>query len=236
MKATGLLASALSAAVLVLVAQERASAVLVYELVELGDGSVRLTVSGSLSNLPAPTLGPKFCGRGATVGYVGQGGLCTGAEVAILDYFYALSGPTSLPVTGAPLADAAGGDLPTYLDLTEAAPRLYAGFGPDQNFLYGIIPSGQPISSISSFSATTFRDLGLDGLTAPLPPLVWSILNAPDPNAIDTVELRIIPFSRNGSGNPTSVPGPLPLAGGAAAFAWSRRLRARLRSFSSPRA
>jgi hypothetical protein len=42
--------------------------------------------------------------------------------------------------------------------------------------------------------------------------------------------LSISSFSATLVTNPASVPGPLPLAGGVAAFAWSRRLRSRLRS------
>jgi len=41
--------------------------------------------------------------------------------------------------------------------------------------------------------------------------------------------LSITNFSATPVTNPASVPGPLPLAGGVAAFAWSRRLRSRLR-------
>lgn len=42
--------------------------------------------------------------------------------------------------------------------------------------------------------------------------------------------LSITNFSATPITSPTSVPGPLPLAGGVAAFGWSRRLRSRLRN------
>jgi hypothetical protein len=45
--------------------------------------------------------------------------------------------------------------------------------------------------------------------------------------------LSITNFSAKPVTNPASVPGPLPLAGGVAAFAWSRRLRSRVREHRS---
>ena len=80
---------------------------------------------------------------------------------------------------------------------------------------------GSPISGSGLFTGTTLAGLGLSSTT---PGLLasWNINGSSE-----TVEVRI------GSTAPSSVPGPLPLFGAAAAFAHSRRLRARLRAGSS---
>lgn len=79
---------------------------------------------------------------------------------------------------------------------------------------------GSPISGSGLFTGTTLAGLGLS--TTPGLLASWNITGSSE-----TVEVRI------GSNAPSSVPGPLPLLGAAAAFAHSRRLRARLRAGSS---
>ena len=80
---------------------------------------------------------------------------------------------------------------------------------------------GSPISSSGLLAGQTLASLGF-GSTAPGLLASWNITGSSE-----TVEVRI------GSTAPSSVPGPLPLFGAAAAFAHSRRLRARLRAGSS---
>jgi hypothetical protein len=81
---------------------------------------------------------------------------------------------------------------------------------------------GSPILGSGLFAGQTLASLGLNSTT---PGLLasWTITGGNN----ETVEVRI------GSPAPSSVPGPLPLFGAAAAFAQSRRLRARLRAGSS---
>ena len=78
-----------------------------------------------------------------------------------------------------------------------------------------------PLLPRASLAGQTLASLGLTSTT---PGLLasWTIAGSSE-----TVEVRI------GSNAPSSVPGPLPLFGAAAAFAHSRRLRARLRAGSS---
>jgi hypothetical protein len=80
---------------------------------------------------------------------------------------------------------------------------------------------GSPIFGSGLFAGQTLASLGLNSTT---PGLLasWTINGSSE-----TVEVRV------GSPAPSSVPGPLPLFGAAAAFAQSRRLRARLRAGSS---
>jgi hypothetical protein len=80
---------------------------------------------------------------------------------------------------------------------------------------------GSPISGSGLLAGQTLTSLGFSSTT---PGLLasWTIAGSSE-----TVEVRI------GSNAPSSVPGPLPLFGAAAAFAHSRRLRARVRPGSS---
>jgi hypothetical protein len=104
--------------------------------------------------------------------------------------------------------------------------RSYPG---TSTFLIGFLDSfaienytlGSPISGSGLLAGQTLASLGF-GFTAPGLLASWNITGSSE-----TVEVRI------GSTAPSSVPGPLPLFGAAAAFAHSRRLRARLRAGSS---
>lgn len=80
---------------------------------------------------------------------------------------------------------------------------------------------GSPISGSGLIAGQTLASLGLNSTTSGLL-ASWTINGSSE-----TVEVRV------GSPAPSSVPGPLPLFGAAAAFAQSRRLRARLRAGSS---
>lgn len=222
MKVSGLLASALSAAALVVLAQEKASAVLVYQLDVTPDGTgLVLSTSGSLSNLPTPQFQVGQCASGGAVGAIGPAGLCTGIDNFLFDA-YLVEVITPNPLAGIIPAVATStdvGSIPTNFNALAG----YIWFG--QGFSLG-----QEVFSRSTFANTTFKDLNLSPSTTVG---TWNLLGAQGGIA-DTIDFRTGPLGDAGNGNPTSVPGPLPLAGGAAAFAWSRRLRARLRRFSPP--
>jgi len=108
-------------------------------------------------------------------------------------------------------------------------PTSFTSYSGTNNFLLGFnnyfaienYTLGSPIFGSGLFAGQTLASLGLSSTT---PGLLasWTINGSSE-----TVEVRI------GSPAPSSVPGPLPLFGAAAAFAQSRRLRARLRAGSS---
>ena len=82
---------------------------------------------------------------------------------------------------------------------------------------------GNAITGTALLAGTTLSDLGLSS-TNPGDVLgTWLI-------GTESIEVRI------GGGDGAAVPGPLPLFGAAAAFAHSRRLRARVRAGSSTQA
>jgi len=80
------------------------------------------------------------------------------------------------------------------------------------------IPSNDPISSTAAFTSS-ITDLGLNGTGARL------LARYKLPETDDTINLFAdTPLPPT----PANVPAPLPLAGAAAAFGWSRRLRRRI--------
>ncbi len=120
---------------------------------------------------------------------------------------YSITGPTSI------------GSNTSYINLSG-----YAGddfFIPGSTLAFAAYIEGDTIVGSGLLLGQSFSSLGLNSTTPGDLLASWTI-------GTDTIEARI------GSGVP--VPGPLPLFGAAAAFAHSRRLRARLRAGSSPQA
>lgn len=107
-------------------------------------------------------------------------------------------------------------------------PTSFTSYSGTNTFLLGFInyfaienyTLGSPISGSGLIAGQTLASLGLNSTPGLL--ASWTINGSSE-----TVEVRV------GSPAPSSVPGPLPLFGAAAAFAQSRRLRARLRAGSS---
>lgn len=81
---------------------------------------------------------------------------------------------------------------------------------------------GDPITGTGLLTGQSFSSLGLNSTTPGALLGSWTI-------GTDSIEVRI-------GGGGAAVPGPLPLLGAAAAFAHSRRLRARLRAGTVPQA
>lgn len=86
--------------------------------------------------------------------------------------------------------------------------------------------SGNSITGTGLLVGQTLNSLGLNSTTPGALLGTWTINDS-----TDSIEVRI-----GSAGGGAAVPGPLPLFGAAAAFAHSRRLRARLRASSSPQA
>ena len=122
---------------------------------------------------------------------------------------YSITGPTSIGsnTSSIDLVGYNGSDI--YIDNDEFA-------------ILGTYNEGDLIAGSGLLLGQSFSSLGLNSTTPGDLLGSWTI-------GTDTIEARI-----GGSGVP--VPGPLPLFGAAAAFAHSRRLRARLRAGSSPKA
>ncbi len=194
-----------------LLSQGQAKAVLTYNIFESG-GNVVVRASGSL-NLPNSFDSFGIClpaGEWKAPNYT-----CTGSNPVQL--VYRLSGSNVLPGTASNTADNVSG-IPTVL-----AP-LYAFYG----FPVLTIDTGYTGGNIISEAIFNGKTLASDfGITTTGLVGTWTLQPADnsDPySANDTIQFIV------GAPTPPSaaVPGPLPLFGAGAAFAWSRRLRKRI--------
>jgi len=183
-----------------------AQAILVFEFLEEG-ANVRLNVSGSLTGLPASV------GTNNTLSSEFRTGGFTFLTNPTVDSFrdYSLSGPATIGT------NATSFPISNYIGTSFAFSRFALGL-PLAGYTEGSSISGtglilgQSLSSLGLISTTPGAVLG-----------TWTI-------GSDSIQARI------GGGGGAAVPGPLPLFGAAAAFAHSRRLRARLRTGSAPQA
>ncbi len=188
----------LSLACAFLVDATPAKAVLNYNIYE-SLGSLIIETSGSL-NLPSKLTNDANCS--APNGAYDPSSLvvCTGPSSSVPAYQLS-TGPTSLP-----------GILFNSFTTTSGISTVIRGAGVIKQF--GIVSSyisGQPIVSSSSAPGKTLADLGLTPSSGTLG--TWTLATTGD-----TINVRVF--------NP--VPGPLPVLGASAAFAFSRRLRQRI--------
>lgn len=185
----------------------KANAVLIYEFIQNG-ADVDFKVSGSLSGLPTP-----FSSFG-TVGHLAiipqPGFVDTFGAGGIFDRF-AISLNSGASIFGT-------GDLTNLSSYSRKKTRLP---GSSSRFDIDSYFEGAPIAGTGVFSGTVLSTLGI-GPTGLLSRFAIGS---------DFIEIYSVPAPQ-----PSSVPGPLPLFGAAAAFAHSRRLRARLRASASPQA
>lgn len=174
----------------------RSEAILAYEFIQQGS-DVGLTVSGSLSGLPAGlpsnTTGPSIIGPSLAI--IASGNL-SGTN-------YFISGPANFG-TGGPNLMSYSGDPFSF------------GFG-NSLILSNTYAQGSAISGSGLFTGKTLADLGLSATSGLLG--TWTI-------GSDTIEVWA-------GAKPAASPTPLSLLGATAAFAYSRRLRARVRQGSS---
>lgn len=190
----------------------QADAGVVYELIQQGSDVV-LNVSGSISSAPITTTQQSSfdklfrSGSNALIAPAAINTPPTSGSRWSLN-----SGPTNFGTGGITLFSSYSGTNVTFL--------LGSSLIIDKYTL------GSPISGSGLFAGTTLAGLGLSSTTPGLL-ATWNITGSNN----ETVEVRI------GSLASTSVPGPLPLLGAAAAFAHSRTLKARVRAGSaSPQA
>ena len=180
-----------------------AHALLTYNIFETTDGNVVVQTDGSL-NLPAP-FGDSACED--TDGAILSLGavICTGIGQSVNTY--AVSGPISFngTVDARPASSVSG--VSTFL-LGLFFPDIGL-FGIDESY-----NSGTQIISSATFNNTTLKGLGFTttGLIG-----TWDLLGT-------NQRIQVVL---------TEVPGPLPLFGAGAAFAFSRRLRRRIAASQS---
>ncbi|MFM9104225.1 MAG: hypothetical protein ACKOPS_24085, partial [Cyanobium sp.] len=167
---------------------------------------VRLDVSGSLTGLP--TQAPNGIFFGASVRPSSPFILSTGDVGGFpTANLYSITGPTSIGTsTTTRTLSSYSGTILSFL--TNSGQGLY---------LPNTYSPGNPITGSGLLLGQSFSSLGLNSTTPGALLGSWNI-------GTDKIEARI------------AVPGPLPLFGVAAAFAHSRRLRARLRAGSAPQA
>ena len=208
LKRLGLATALLAASACVVINAGDADALLVFEFIQQGS-DVGLFVTGSLSGLLNP--GSVSSSPGALVvpdfGVVSTGNIVSGLV-------YSVSGPTTF----------GSGFL-------GATPTLFSSYTGDNVILSGTSSlltldssyvQGNAISGSGLFLGKTLAGLGLSATSGLLG--TWTI-------GTDSIQVWAGPVPQ-----PSSVPGPLPLLGAAAAFSHSRRLRARVRAGSASQA
>jgi len=177
-----------------------AQALLTYNIIETAGGDLVVEGTGSLN------LGSRILSVGCSPSFLFQTtlfGLCTG-NLGIPANTYSISGPLfplPIPTTLSPIFGSTSSGLPTLLQ------RFSTGEG--RFSIPNSYISGSPINSTTTFSNTTFNDIGITsfGLVG-----TWTLQDGVG----DQIQLRL---------TPVPVPGPLPLVGVGAAFGFSRKLR-----------
>jgi hypothetical protein len=174
---------------------------------DVSTNSLKITVYGKLDVLPPlpnPPFPPLFaCGVN---GMLTQTSICTGpGEIGNLTLYDVEGGVSSILMNliGLTNADSVSGSTFTLLTADNPYPSNAAGL-PD-----GYV-AGTPFYSSATFNGKTLSSIGLaPGLVG-----IWNFTGTSE---------KITVLAE-------PVPGPLPLVGAASAYAFSRRLRSRLRS------
>lgn len=179
-----------------------AKALLVYELIE--DGSdVRVNISGSLTDLP-PIISP------ADISF-GGGFISPSNAIILTDDFnngnlYPIDGPGQF----------GNGDFVALSSVSVSNNSFLFGSGNYFSLQSGYV-EGAPITGTGLIVGQSLSTLGLDSTSGLLG--TWTV-------GSDSIEV----WAGAKPAPPSAVPGPLPLLGAGAAFAYSRRLRSRLRA------
>ena len=196
----------LAAPTALLLSQQQAKAALTYNIFESA-GDVVVQTSGSL-DLTGATLAaniPNSCIGNVNGALVSAGGIiCNGPNSNSSLYF--LSGPQSF-----------NGSVEVDASSVSGVSTLLLGVALYGAPVLGINPaylSSSPIVSSATFNGTTLASLGFTttGLIG-----TWTLNGTSE-----TIQVFLGPPSA------AAVPGPLPLLGAGAAFAWSRLLRKRI--------
>lgn len=203
-----------------------AEAILTFYIFENSSNSnrVRLQAEGSLTLAAQTGATTNACSANGSIDFSGSR-ICAGSTGDTLTYSVA---PT--PNTGAfdnyipaLLLNAISSSPNNPLASPNNTPFVYLDSFSSQFFISPNYVSGTSISSFSDFSGT-FSQLGFGTITGTLG--TWTIGTGA---LTDTINVQF--GAPPGPGpSPSTVPGPLPVVGGAAAFGWSRRLRRRIQA------
>jgi hypothetical protein len=194
------LSTLLAAPAALLLSQGQAKAILTYNIFQSGP-DVKVKASGSL-NLPSTTLVNADCEPSAILS--ANAFICTGPKSTIPTF--RISGPTFFNGSVTAFTTNRSG-IATILCGNSAFSSSCPSFAIDPTYSSG------PIVSEATFAGQTLGGLGFTttGLIG-----TWTL-----DGTGDTIQLILGPPAAD-------VPGPLPLFGAGAAFAWSRRLRRRI--------
>lgn len=199
-------------AVLVAGSWSPAQAILTYYIYESGSDVVVKT-SGTLTGLGTPDATTGACNINSNIAtqiYAGFGIACTGASQTD-NNVYTLAKTSGNYVWGIPTPDAA---------VTASSTSGFSTYIAGGDEVFGISPlySGGEINTSATFANTSLSALGLGSYNIGDIVASFQFIN----NTAETVSVVI------GAPPTASVPGPLPVLGAGAAFAWSRRLRSRI--------
>ncbi|MCP9860140.1 MULTISPECIES: hypothetical protein [unclassified Cyanobium] len=183
-----------------------ADALLVFEFIQQGS-DVGLNIAGSLSGLPSGTNGSTSLGS------------VIGPDLALVSTGNIASG-LQLAVSGPASFGPGGSTTFSFSSYTGDNVVLFGIF--NQLVLDSSYVQGNVINGSGLFSGQTLAGLNLSATPGLLG--TWTV-------GSDSIEVRV-----GTAPPPSSVPGPLPLLGAAAAFSHSRRLRARVRAGSASQA
>jgi hypothetical protein len=209
MRSARLLLPALALPAVIAAAQSPAEALITVNFFDDGP-NLKLTASGSLSQLPTPLTS---WGCGNMGGYISgelqagqpsyRGAFCSGSGTSIS--MYRITGPTGFGGNNFMAGTSASGHLFALVNSLFTDDPLYTStVGIDTGYTLGTHFSSQSI-----FAGTSIANQGLvAGFTG-----IYTINGTSE-----TIRFAVAP---------PAVPGPLPLLGAGAAFAWSRQLRKR---------
>jgi len=201
-----------------------AEAILTFYIFEnpANSNKVRLQAQGSL-NLGSPLLpsAPNACSPNGAINFLARQ-VCAGTEGDSLTYAITPVANTSNFDNYMPKLDLSGITSSPNNPVSNPNPSPFVFLDSFSNSFY-ISPnyvSGGQILSYSDFSGT-FADLFFSSTTGTLG--TWAI-------GSDSINVQFGAPPGPGPGPGSTVPGPLPVLGGAAAFGWSRRLRRRIQA------
>lgn len=203
-----------------------AEAILTFYIFEnpANGNNVRLLAEGSLTT-PSVAASPASCAVNGAIDFAGSS-ICAGTQaVDLRNYVTTPIANTNNFLNYSPAVLLTGST--SSID-SPASPFAYLDVFSNQFYISNQYVSGTQISSYSDFvgnfntllgpTATTSGTLG-----------TWMIGTGPlDPTNTVIVQFGAPPGPGPGPGS--TVPGPLPVLGGAAAFGWSRRLRRRIQA------
>jgi hypothetical protein len=219
-------ATGLAVPALLLLCQGRAEAILNYYIFEDG-GNLKIVTRGSLTLDGITSGGGSTCTTPPPGGAIAPGFalICSGEETTGSDPYKKYIVTSSSSSSSSAFSEGSGNLSAT--STSGIRNWLFGSENPNPSFyIIASYNDGTPIDSSATFNGKTLNDLNLNSLSPNLNIGSWTFLEDTNPTNVINVIVGSPPTS-------SPAPGPLPLLGATAAYAWSRRLRRRIGSSSN---